>query len=249
MTSIVNWLILGAIIVGVVALINRRAIKDFFTAIRAQFGKAGTKAKNADPMAVWQQELNDASEQIAQHQTGLREAAGDVRRYRREVETGQQEKIRLENLIGIAQANNDPNGTAAGYALELADVEDRLEKDQEKLIKAQKAFDDETSNLALFKKQIDNAKQRAREKGRELAQSERSKKLSEFAANFDPNSFLNNISEAEDEVDRQIDDNLGAGDVDRAMNSEKFKRLKDEELVRQQKAKDILARFSKKPEA
>lgn len=237
--------ILVVVLVLGVALVKRRSLANLFMAGRAQVNKVSEKALDADPMAVLNQIIVDATEGISKSRKGINKAAGDVRSCQREVNECVAEKTSLESRIQVAVDSGDPNNTARGYALELADVEKRLEEAKFDLEDAQKRFTEDSRNLALCKKKIDEAKVEARRLGRQLESSERTRELEEFANTFDPESFDSQLQAVRDVINRKVDDNLGAGDAEKAINPQKYARLKDEQLVKDQKADDILARFKK----
>jgi hypothetical protein len=114
------------IVVGLIAVFNFRALKRLFSAGSVQVGKIGRWASEKDPLAVYQERIDEGTEKIAKGRQFLGQAGGEVRSAKRSVTELQTEAVRLNNRIDTAEKAGDPNHTLEGYALELADVEEKL---------------------------------------------------------------------------------------------------------------------------
>lgn len=105
------------------AVLNSSSLKNFFQSGRAQLGKAGRWAKQVDPVAIHQQAIDDAENEVREANTGLASIDKMLIISNREVNRLTEEKQSLEKKIKTALANNDPNKTLDGYAIEFGQVE------------------------------------------------------------------------------------------------------------------------------
>lgn len=234
-------------VVGGVLLVFTTAGRRILSAVGVQWGKAGRWAKKQDPLAVYQQRVDEGTEKIAKARASLGQFAGEVRSSTRAAQDAQAEVTRLTNRIETAMAAGDPNKTAEGYALQLADAEKKLAKANEKLGRDTDRFNNASSSIEEGKRQVEQARQECRELGMELEHSKREREMNEFAAGFDPNSFMgdNSLADAREQLQKQIDENRGMGDADAALNKQRAAEAKDRELERQARAADVLKRFQK----
>lgn len=241
--------------VGVAALVllvlgGRKTFGRFFNAGRAQVGKAGRAVEEADPLAMYQQLVDDGVTEIQNAKTGLEQARGLVRSVERQVESGEKEVARLTNRIKAAMDAGDPNGTANDNALALAEAEKQLEENKKQLEKHKGSYTGYAKMVETGQKRVLEARKKAQSLGVALQMSEREKELSKFAESFsfDPNKLNSGLARAEELINQKIDANKAAGDVAADMNKQALADAADDELERQAAAKAILERF-KKPEA
>ena len=120
--------VLVALLVVVVAMliINSRAMAKIFGAGRAQVGKLGRMAEEADPLALLNQAVEDGVTSIQNSKKGLENYRALILSVQRQVESGEKERARLESRIQAALGSGDPNQTAEESAMVLADVERHL---------------------------------------------------------------------------------------------------------------------------
>jgi hypothetical protein len=228
-------LLFGALIViAIIALLNRRALGNIWTGLSAQVGKAGRWAKNKDPLAVFQEEVDRGTEKIAQGRQFLGKAGGEVRSSTRAVQEAEEEVQRLNARIDTAEAAGDPNKTADGYYEQLDTAKTALTVAQSKLLRDKLRFEQFSAQVVQGQKDVEGARRKARDLGLQLEQSEREKEMNEFARSFDPHSFTvnNKLREAEDALKHQIDENRGTSDADEALSGQRAAELKDEDLAR-----------------
>jgi len=238
--------ILGIVAVAVVVLLllNRKAFMNMFSALRAQVGEVGRAAKNADPLAMYRQVIDDGLDNIQKAKVSLETVRTQVRSLQRQVDDGTTEKTRLENRIKAALANGDPNNTASEYAIQLESVERNLETNVEQLERTKGMYDSFTKTIELNQRKVTEARKEVQDLGVQLEQSEREKELVRFNAEFEKGVDVSGtLSEAREAVLRKIDANRAAGDVAADTSKQKAAELADEELERKQRAEDILARF------
>ncbi len=242
--GVIESALVGGGFLLVLAVLNRRSIGNIFTGASAQAGKLGRWAKNVDPLAVYQEEVDRGTEKIAQGRQFLAKAAGEVRSSTRRVHDLETEVAQLNYKIDTAQSAGDPNKTVEGYALDLGDADTKLAKEQAKLKHDTERFNNFSAQVLEGQNQVEEARKKSRELGLELEQSSREKEMNEFARGFDPNGFVggNKLKEAEEALQRQIDENRGSADADNALNQRVVRENADKQLDRAARAKAILAR-------
>jgi phage shock protein A len=242
MLSTALWIV--GIAVVVLLVLNRRALGNMLFAARAQVGELGRAVKNADPVANYKQAIDDGLDTIDRSKKSLETVATQVRSLNRQVEEGQKEKARLENRIRAALNNGDPNKTATEYAIQLESVERNLGSNQEQLTRTKSLYDGFAKTIESNQKKVADARREIADLGVQLEQSEREKELTKFAAEFDKGVDLGNgLAEARASIQQKIDANRAAGDVALSTSTQRQAEMADEELERQQRAEDILARF------
>lgn len=249
MLTLTNILIVAGIAVLLLAVLNRRALKRVFSAASAQAGKVGRAAQEADPLAMYQEAVDDGIENIQRAKKGLEKSKALVRSVQRQVEQGQKDKARLEHRIQTVLDNGDPNNTANDYALELAQVEEDLATNQEQLQSHTESYNNFCEQVQHNQKKVAEARRKARSLGLKLEQSQHAKEMSDFASSFSPTGFDadGTMARAEQLINQKIDQNNAAGDVAKDLSRQGLAQAKDDELERQSAAASILDRF-RKPE-
>lgn len=242
--SLTTILVVVGLAVLVLAVLNRRALSNMLFAARAQVGELGRAVKNADPVANFKQAIDDGLDTIDRSKKSLETVATQVRSLNRQVEEGTKEKTRLENRIRAALANGDPNKTAAEYAIQLESVERNLKSNEDQLARTKQLYDGFAKTIESNQKKVADARREIADLGVQLEQSEREKELTRFAAEFDKGVDVGNgLADARSAIQARIDANRAAGDVAMSTSTQRQAELADEELERQQRADDILARF------
>lgn len=241
------WIGVGAVCVVLLLVVNKQAVARFFSALRAQFGKAGRAVEEADTLALLNQAVDDGVTSIQNAKKGLENARSLVLSVKRQVEQGEKEKDRLESRIKAAMDAGDPNHTATDYALQLAGIEEGLTANKEQLERHTKSYENFAQQVQLAQKKVVVARQKAASLGVQLEMSEREKEMAQFANDFsfDPNKLNSGMARAEELLQRKIDKNRAAGDVAMDMSQQALAEAKDEELERQAAAAKILERFKK----
>jgi phage shock protein A len=235
------------VVIVVLAIVNREALLRIVGAGRAQAGKLGRWAEQADPMALLRQAVDDGVANIQQAKKGLEDCRALVRSVQRQVESGEQEKTRLESRIQAVMAQGDPNHTAKEYALQLAEVERQLGQNKEQLAKHEETYANFAKQVEIGQKRVVETRRKADELGIALELSQREKELSQFASTFtfDPDGLKSGLSHAEELVKQQIDKNRAAGDVAKDLSRSTLAQAADEEAERDAEAAKILERFQK----
>lgn len=233
-----NILIVAGLVVLVVAVLNRRALYDFFTAARAQVGKAGRAVRGADPMANYQQTIDDAADAIKTAKQGMQRVIAIINSVKRRVETATQEKAKAEARIKKSLENNDQE-KAREYAILLGEIEGNLTDGQEQLKRHEEEYSFFCEEIKKQQRRVERAERDAQSLGVRLEMSQANKELSEFKSSFSTGDALSGLDEHREAVLRQIDANNAASQVDRDTGSV----IDDDEMDRNIKADEILKRF------
>jgi phage shock protein A len=238
---------LVVLVLVVVCLFNPNAVSRIVGAGRAQVGKAGRAAENADPLAMFQQQIDDAATAMQSQLVALKSANTQLEGLQRQVRDDTQEKLRLESRIKSALEKGDPNNTAKGYALQLAQVEKNLEINKGQLERQEKICTEYGHSVDLNRQKIREAQQESQRLGLELKQSEAQKVATEQFAQLTNTDLFTGVSTIKQKLQEKIDANRASARVDADQCSETLAQMKDEEDERQLQADEILARF-KSPE-
>jgi phage shock protein A len=247
MQTVITILIVLAVAAAVLFVVNRHALVRIVGMGRAQAGKLGRWAEAADPLALLRQAVNDGVANIQQAKKGLEDCRALVLSVRRQVESGEKEKARLESRIQAVLAQGDPNNTAKEYALQLAEVERQLAMNKEQLAKHEETYANFAKQVEIGQKRVVEARRKADELGVALELSQREKELAQFAStfSFDPEGLKSGLTHAEELVRQQIDKNRAAGDVAADLSRSTLAQAADEEAERNAEAAEILKRFQK----
>ena len=245
--SIVHAIIVVIVVLVVLAVVNRQALLRILGVGRAQAGKLGRWAEQADPMALLQQAVDDGVANIQHAKKGLEDCRALVLSVERQVDSGEKEKARLESRIQAVLAQGDPNNTAKEYALQLAEVERQLALNKEQLAKHRETYANFAKQVEIGQKRVVEARRKADELGIALELSQREKELSQFASkfSFDPEGLKSGVAHAEEMVRQQIDKNRAAGDVAADLSRATLAQAADEQTEREAEAAKILQRFQK----
>ena len=155
-----------------------------FGAGRAQVGKLGRMAEEADPLALLNQAVEDGVTSIQNSKKGLENYRALILSVQRQVESGEKERARLESRIQAALASGDPNQTAEESAMVLADVERHLAANREQLARHMEIYENFARQVELGQAKVAEARLKAARLGFELEQSKREKEMAKFATDF-----------------------------------------------------------------
>jgi phage shock protein A len=247
MLTLTNILIVGGVALLILAVLNRRAFTRLFSAASAQVGKVGRAAQEADPLAMYQEAVDDGVENIQRAKRGLEQSKSLVRSVERQVDQGRKEKARLEHRIQTVLDQGDPNGTVNDYALQLAEVEQNLATNEAQLKTHTESYNNFCSQVELGQKKVADARRKAATLGMQLQQSQREKEMADFASTFSPTGFDSDgtLARAEALINQKIDTNRAAGDVANDLSRQGLAEAADEKLERDAAAASILERFKK----
>lgn len=250
-TGFFGWV--GAVVVVLLAvflviwLVNRRAGRDLFSAGRAQVGKLGQAAKNADPKAMLDQEIRDAETALNGSISDLEESQALVAELQEQVNDNQRSVNTLDARVknSLRDDPTDARGKAGEYVTQLNTKKAELAKNEDQLKKAQALY---ANNLAKFRNaqgKVKTAQERARSLGVDLKQSETNAKIARVAAKFnvDVSGLDNTVAEAEAQVRRQIARNNAVGQVQTDLGLDGVKEMEEEERLKKAEAASALEEY------
>lgn len=243
MTATTIFSVLGVAIL-VFVVMNRRAAKNVAAAVKAQVGEVGRWAKEADPLALYKETIDDGLESIEEAKRTLQKCRANITSLERQVNSGNQEKTRLENRIKSVLANGDPNNTAKSLALDLERVETNLATNSNQLHTEKEMYTSFLKRIERNQEKVNEARRKATDLGLKLEQSEREKEMRQNCSEFvKKNSFdaAGKLQEAEDAIYRKIDQNNSVGQVELDLSAHGEE--DDADLEAQSRADEILARF------
>jgi phage shock protein A len=239
------WTALGAIAVVLLVLyvLNSRGVIRLWGAGSAQVGKLGRWAANRDPLAILQEKVDDAADNLRAARDGLDQANGNVQSLERQVNFGRQEKAKLEARIrGSLSENNEEK--ANRYAADLARVERDLSTNEAQLENAVHGRDIIKNQITAWQRKVQAAKQEAQDLGLQLKMSEAEAAMAglvhKMASMGDP---LNDLNEARSAVQAKIDQNRGKLQTAQQLNEVALEEMADDEAAQRAEAASILDRF------
>lgn len=224
---------------------SRRVIKAALGVLGGTADKGAEALNNLDPVQGYKTLINNAAES-GKAASKMVESTGQVlESLERQIEEDEKEEEQLNNRLKavMSQVPPDPNGTAAGYAEELAKVEQRLAENRAQLEINQKAFEDNCKLVEEYEGQVANARKDAAQLGLQLQQSEAEANLHELNSSLQNKLSTTDLAEQRQRVQAQIDKNRGKGRAHQQLNRGATAKKKDDDLVRQAAAQKILDRF------
>jgi phage shock protein A len=246
------WGVVGiiALVVVVLLLINHKAVLNMFGALRAQVGKAGRAVGGADPLANYQQGIDDAADSVKRAKQGMTRAVALISSVERQVNSGKQEKARLEARIQRALGEEN-QAKAQEYAAQLADCETHLAANEDQLNHHKEAYDGFVADVKRQQEKVATYQREASGLGIQLEMSKANREFNEFRQSFTVNTgALNGLAAQREAVMQQIDQNNAYGKVEKDVGGGSTYEEDDAEIDRKIKADEILKRFQpQKPAA
>jgi phage shock protein A len=235
------YLIIGAVVALVIW--RRNDFARIMTALGAQIGKLASLIWSADPIAVYQAEVDKAAADIGEATTGLEEYRGNVASMERAVAKGEKDEATLLARVKVAINNKDENRTA-DHALHLKQVQDKLKTDREKLANHKEAYQNNLKKIEYARKTIDDRRRKAADLKAELRMSKVDAQLAQTSMklNVKMTSF-DKLAEIEGEIERQIDQNKGTEQVALDLSREGLEEIKEQEDIQRAEAAELVAKL------
>jgi phage shock protein A len=241
-----SGIVLGFLaLVGLVVLINRGAFQNVVRAIRAQLGKAGSAAVAADPLAMYQQMIDEAKQSIGRARSGMANVKSLIARIQRQIQEGEEEEVKLNTRIrNLLEAGDETR--AREQALNLAQVKKALEENRDQLRAHEDTFEAFAREVSLAQDKVNRAQVDARALNAKLEISSAQAELAEVtkACGFDVTS-VSELEKHREEVLRRIDTNKAKAEITASTNKDE---LDFADMDREKAADDILAQFRTAPE-
>jgi phage shock protein A len=246
MKTILLTLILLAIALGIA---NLPSLLRWLLGQSPKTNPLGDRLKEADPLALLNQAVDDGVASIGSAKKGLEDYRALILSVQRQVENGEKEKVRLETRIQETIDAGDLNRTAREFAMMLADVEQNIAANREQLQRHKETYESFAKQVEVGQSRVLAARQKAALLGVELEQSKREMEMARFARafSFNPQSLDTDLARAEERIYQEIDANRAVGQVADDLAKPVFAESVDEEEERSSAASKILERFSKRP--
>jgi hypothetical protein len=247
-------LLIVVVIVGVIALFfGRKNIARLFGAGRGQAGKLSRAAAKADPMAMYQVQIDEAVDKLRSTKLGLDSFKGLVNRVKRQVEEGRASQKILEARIEYWLAE-DNKSKATEEAVKLQRVEKDLAENEGQLKDYNKAYQVELNEMTEARQQIASAQEKSRHLQGQLDLSEAAKEAGKLLSDLGGvgtggiADVLGGLGEAERAIQDKIDENRGSAEVTSDLSADLVAEREADEAIEKAGAEEILARFKNKAE-
>jgi phage shock protein A len=175
------------------AVINKTAFQRFFNAGRAQVGKASRIVENHDPVALLQQAVDDAREELSKSSQALIEINAYEQNLDKQVKEGEKDVIKLEARIrdAIAKGEETSNKTRE-HASRLARVRKDLESNKSLLQTQKDNYDRTLKQIKDSEERISDLEQRAKSIDIKLKTGAAQQRINELLGSNDTNAVLSN---------------------------------------------------------
>lgn len=241
--STLFWIVVGIVAVFVIwKLVNSKSLRNFFVAGNAQLSKLGEAAKGLDPMAVLKLRRDEQSEKLKDNLRILKELSGGLESLIRQVAQNEQQmnqyKAQAKKYHSLGQTDR-----AEQYAMDFAREEENFKTNKTQRDDMQKAFDQHNEEFQLAQRAIEDLNREISSLASQVKSSELSRKTKDMFSDINVGIDMDSVNEAKEAVRVLIDKNRGAGKVTDTLNSSALRDLRDQEDMRRQKARDVLAQF------
>jgi chromosome segregation ATPase len=233
----------GAILVVLIlVLINKSAMKKVYVAFQSLLGKAGAKALSADPVAVYKNYIVQATEELKGAATVLENQLALKKQYERKFEGENENYNRLAARIKKLKAEAKID-EALPLAQELAKTEKSLSEVANRVQNAATAYQNQMEKIKTIKAKILEYKEKAGSMASDLELSKNEATLAQLNQKFDESSLpFDEMKEAEAEIKRQIDVNQSKAQVSQDLTTPNLKEVEKQETL-DARAKELLEKL------
>lgn len=242
------WWILGIIVVAValVLIFNRRAGRRIGEAANAQISKLGNSLWRRDPQAIYQHRIDEATEEIRDATTALEENKALINSLNRQVEENKREATVLDARIKTSLKDDpqDTKGKAASYVLQLNTAKRNLENNESQLNKATTLYQNNVKKINLARTKIKEAEDEGKQLGLELKMARTEAAINNLATSCNVNlKSMGGLSEAKEEILRQIDRERAKGDVATDLGTNGMEEIEEEERLKKAEGQELLEKY------
>lgn len=222
-----------------------RNVKRSWQALCAQVGKASRFIWRADPIAIYQAEVDKAAEEVQQAGEELAQFRGIISRLEREVINDEKEVERLKQIVkGLLQDGDEKKAT--NYVLDLQRVQARLEKNKKTLSEKQVGYENNLKKVKYANQKIREKREKAESLQSDLRMSKADAEVAKLNQDFRvKTSALDSLDEIEEEIQRQIDSNVAKGQVIHDLGDDGLHDMAEEEKLQKQQANLMLEQFKR----
>jgi phage shock protein A len=213
----------------------------FFGALRAQLNKIANLFFEADPIAVMQLEVDQATERLKEGRKGLELYRGLVETVARQVANGRSNASQLEAQIK-AHLKAGNREMAGQLAMQLQKTQTELANNQRQLDMHETAYQNNLLKIQKANKDIVKVRDKIRQYDAELKMSAAEAEIAQISESFDMN-MTTDFGQVEAVIQKQIDTNRGRARVAVDMSSKGVAEIKAEEAAEKAMAEDLLSKF------
>ena len=212
-----------------------------FGALRAQLNKIANIFFEADPIAVMQLEVDQATERLKEGRKGLELYRGLVETVARQVASGRSNATQLESQIK-AHLKAGNREMAGQLAMQLQKTQTELANNQKQLEMHENAYQNNLLKIQKANKDIVKVRDKIRQYDAELKMSAAEAEIAQISESFDMN-MTTDFGQVESVIQKQIDSNRGRTRVAVDMSSRGVAEIKAEEAADKAMAEDLLTKF------
>ncbi|MEP6766969.1 MAG: PspA/IM30 family protein [Gemmatimonadaceae bacterium] len=213
----------------------------FFSAMRAQLNKIANLFFEADPIAVMQLEVDQATSRLQEGRKGLEMYRGLVETVARQVANGRANATQLEAQIK-AHLKAGNREMAGQLALQLQKVQTELAQNEEQVQTHETAYQNNLLKIQKANKDILKVREKILKYHAELKMSAAEAEIAQISESFDMN-VTTDFGQIENIIQRKIDTNRGKARVAADMSSRGVEQIKAEEAAEKVMAEDLLSKY------
>jgi phage shock protein A len=212
-----------------------------FRALRAQLNKIANLFFEADPIAVMQLEVDQATERLKEGRKGLEIYRGLVETVARQVAKEKTNAAQLESQIK-AHLKAGNREVAGQFAIQLQKVQNDLASNEQQLQTHEQAYQNNLLKIQKANKDIVKVREKIRQYDAELKMSAAEAEIAQISESFDMN-VTTDFGQIEAVIQKQIDTNRGRARVAADMSSKGIEAIKAEEAAEKALAEDLLSKY------
>jgi len=241
-SSIVTGIV---VVLGIILMFNLRAFKTLFGVGKAQAGKLARAAEGLDPVAMYKEKIEEATDNLRTAKESLVRVKGLIASVERQVNDGKSEIARLDARIKLALTDNN-EAKAAEYVTQLQSAKTQLKQNEEQLATHNSSYQAFLKQVQSAQAKIINAKREAEKLGTQLEISKVEAEIGDinqrFSSKADP---LDEALKYKEGIQKQIDQNKARGQVLADVNTDLVEEDKEEAKIKDMEAKALLDEYKK----
>jgi phage shock protein A len=216
-------------------------LAKFWAVLRAQLNKVANLFFEADPIAVMQLEVDQATERLKEGRKGLEMYRGLVETVARQVATGKSNATRLEAQIK-AHLKAGQRGPAGELAVQLQKAQTEIAANEQQLQMHETAYQNNLLKIQKANKDLGKVREKIRQYHAELKMSAAEAEIARLSESFEMN-VTTDFGQIEAVIQRKIDENRGKARVAADLSAKGIEAIKAEEAAEQAMAEDLLSKF------
>lgn len=233
------------VILGLVLLFNVSAFKRLFGVGKAQAGKLARAAESLDPVAMYKDKIEEATDNLRTAKESLVRVKGLIASVERQVNDGKTEIARLDARIKLALTDNN-EARAAEYVQQLQNAKEQLKQNESQLTTHNSSYQSFLKQVQAAQTKIIGAKREAEKLGTQLEISKVEAEIGEinqrFSSKADP---LDEALKFKSDIQKQIDQNKARGQVFADVNTDLVTEDAEEAKIKEMETKALLEQYKK----